>query len=105
MGGGICQVSTTVFRALYAAGLPILQRQNHSYQVHYYDPQGLDATIYQPSLDLKFANDTGGSLWFQSDWDDESSTLTVNVFGKARDFTVEIGAPRTLSSTPSPPTG
>ncbi|BBN96459.1 hypothetical protein DEGR_31920 [Deinococcus grandis] len=102
VGGGICQVSTTVFRALYAAGLPILQRQNHSYQVHYYDPQGLDATIYQPSLDLKFANDTGGSLWFQSDWDDESSTLTVNVFGKARDFTVEIGAPRTLSSTPSP---
>ncbi|NTY00945.1 VanW family protein [Deinococcus sp. JMULE3] len=102
VGGGICQVSTTVFRALYAAGLPILQRQNHSYQVHYYDPQGLDATIYQPSLDLKFANDTGGSLWFQSDWDDESSTLTVNVFGKARDFTVEISAPRTLSSTPAP---
>lgn len=102
VGGGICQVSTTVFRALYAAGLPILQRQNHSYQVHYYDPQGLDATIYQPSLDLKFANDTGGSLWFQSDWDDESSTLTVTVFGKARDFTVEIGAPRTLSTTPSP---
>lgn len=102
VGGGICQVSTTVFRALYAAGLPVLQRQNHSYQVHYYDPQGLDATIYQPSLDLKFANDTGGSLWFQSDWDDESSTLTVTVFGKARDFTVEIGAPRTLSTTPSP---
>ncbi|GGS05086.1 VanW family protein [Deinococcus sedimenti] len=102
VGGGICQVSTTVFRALYAAGLPILQRQNHSYQVHYYDPQGLDATIYQPSLDLKFANDTGGSLWFQSDWDDASSTLTVTVFGKARDFTVEIGAPRTLSSTPAP---
>ncbi|GGB71761.1 VanW family protein [Deinococcus soli (ex Cha et al. 2016)] len=102
VGGGICQVSTTVFRALYAAGLPVLQRQNHSYQVHYYDPQGLDATIYQPSLDLKFANDTGGSLWFQSDWDDESSTLTVTVFGKARDFTVEISAPRTLSTTPSP---
>lgn len=102
VGGGICQVSTTVFRALYAAGLPVLQRQNHSYQVHYYDPQGLDATIYQPSLDLKFANDTGGSLWFQSDWDDESSTLTVTVFGNARDFTVEIGAPRTLSTTPSP---
>ncbi|WP_291429859.1 VanW family protein [Deinococcus sp.] len=102
VGGGICQVSTTVFRALYGAGLPIRQRQNHSYQVHYYDPQGLDATIYQPSLDLKFANDTGGALWFQTDWDDQESRLSVHVFGKARDFTVQIGTPNTLSSTPAP---
>ena len=72
-------------------------RQNHSYQVHYYDPQGLDATIYQPSLDLKFANDTGGALWFQTEWDDEAATLSVSVFGKARDFTVDIGKPNTLS--------
>ncbi len=102
VGGGICQVSTTAFRTLYGAGLPTLQRQNHSYQVHYYDPQGLDATIYQPSLDLKFANDTGGALWFQTEWDDEAASLSISVFGKARDFTVEIGKPRTLSSTPSP---
>ncbi|MDV6373199.1 VanW family protein [Deinococcus arenicola] len=102
VGGGICQVSTTAFRTLYGAGLPIAQRQNHSYQVHYYDPQGLDATIYQPSLDLKFANDTGGALWFQSEWDDEAASLSISVFGKARDFTVEIGKPKTLSSTPSP---
>lgn len=102
VGGGICQVSTTVFRALYGAGLPIMQRQNHSYQVHYYDPQGLDATIYQPSLDLKFRNDTGGALWFQTDWDDVTSSLRVNVFGRPRDFTVELGKPRTLKSTPSP---
>ncbi|GAA5533805.1 hypothetical protein Dalu01_02213 [Deinococcus aluminii] len=103
VGGGICQVSTTVFRTLYSAGLPIIERQNHSYQVHYYDPQGLDATIYQPHLDLKFANDTGGALWFQADWDDQESRLTISVFGRARDFTVEIGAPNTLSSTPPPP--
>ncbi|THF70766.1 hypothetical protein E7T06_06300 [Deinococcus sp. Arct2-2] len=102
VGGGICQVSTTVFRALYGAGLSTLQRQPHSYQVHYYDPQGLDATIYQPSLDLKFANDTGGALWFQTDWNDEEARLTVAVFGKARDYTVEVGAPRTLATRPSP---
>ncbi|QFP78150.1 VanW family protein [Deinococcus sp. AJ005] len=102
VGGGICQVSTTLFRTLYGAGLPIAQRQNHSYQVHYYDPQGLDATIYQPSLDLKFANDTGGALWFQTEWDDEAASLDISVFGKVRDFTVEIGKPKTLSSTPSP---
>lgn len=102
VGGGICQVSTTVFRSLYGAGLPIVERQNHSYQVHYYDPQGLDATIYQPNLDLKFANDTGGALWFQTEWNDEESRLSISVFGKARDFNVEISAPKTLSSTPSP---
>ncbi|WP_216323738.1 VanW family protein [Deinococcus aestuarii] len=102
LGGGICQVSTTVFRTLYNAGLPVLERQNHSYQVHYYEPQGLDATIYQPFLDLKFANDTGGALWFQSEWNDEEARLAVHVFGKARDFTVEVGTPRVLKSTPAP---
>jgi len=103
IGGGICQVSTTVFRALYGAGLPIVERRNHSYQVYYYDPQGLDATIYQPSQDLRFANDTGGALWFQSDWDDAQKLLVVRVFGKARDFEVQVQEPRTLSTTPSPP--
>ncbi|WP_344870075.1 VanW family protein [Deinococcus aetherius] len=103
VGGGICQVSTTVFRTLYSAGLPILERRNHSYQVRYYDPQGLDGTIYQPNLDLTFANDTGGALWFQSEWNDEETRLTVSVFGRARDFTVEVGTPQTLKSTPAPP--
>ncbi|MFC4640110.1 VanW family protein [Deinococcus hohokamensis] len=102
VGGGICQVSTTVFRTLYSAGLPVQERRNHSYQVHYYDPQGLDATIYQPSQDLRFANDTGGALWFQADWDDKQARLSVHVFGKPRDFTVELGMPRTLRSTPAP---
>jgi vancomycin resistance protein YoaR len=103
LGGGICQVSTTVFRTLYSAGLPIVERRNHSYQVRYYDPQGLDGTIYQPSQDLKFANDTGGALWFQAEWNDDEARVSVSVFGKARDFTVEIGATRILSSTPAPP--
>lgn len=102
VGGGICQVSTTVFRTLYGAGLSILERQNHSYQVHYYDPQGLDATIFQPNLDLKFTNDTGGALWFQTDWSDDESRLTISVFGKARDFTVQVDEPKILRSTPSP---
>lgn len=102
VGGGICQVSTTVFRALYGAGLPIVQRQNHSYQVHYYDPQGLDATIYQPTLDLKFANDTGKPLWFQTEWDDQEDILSISVFGAAPQYDVVIDPPKTLSTTPSP---
>ncbi|MCP2015264.1 vancomycin resistance protein YoaR [Deinococcus sp. HSC-46F16] len=102
LGGGICQVSTTAFRALYGAGLPVVERHTHSYQVHYYQPQGLDAAIYQPTLDLKFANDTGGALWFQADWNDADGHLEISVFGKARDFTVELGQPRVLKTVPSP---
>ncbi len=102
VGGGICQVSSTVFRTLYGAGLPIVQRQNHSYQVHYYDPQGLDATIYQPNLDLRFANNTGAPLWFQTDWDDNDHVLSVSVFGKAPQYDVVIEEPKTLKTSPSP---
>jgi vancomycin resistance protein YoaR len=55
-GGGLCQVSTTMFRAAMLAGFPITQRRNHSFAVHYYSPQGTDATIYPGSSDLKFVN-------------------------------------------------
>lgn len=103
VGGGICQVSTTVFRTLYSAGLPLKERRNHSYQVHYYDPQGLDATIYQPSQDLKFANDTGGDLWFQAEWNDAAARLAIHVFGRPRLETVEVRAPKVLATQPAPP--
>ena len=102
VGGGICQVSTTVFRTLYGAGLKVVQRQNHSYQVFYYDPQGLDATIYQPQLDLKFGNDTGGAIWFQTEWDDQEATLSITAFGQARDYRVEVGTPKTLKTVAPP---
>ncbi|MGE5297975.1 MAG: VanW family protein [Acidobacteriaceae bacterium] len=57
-GGGLCQVSTTAFRAAMNAGLNITQRRNHSFAVKYYAPQGTDATIYPGAQDLKFINDT-----------------------------------------------
>ena len=62
LGGGLCQVSSTTFRAAMAAGLPIKERKNHAYAVQYYAPQGTDATIYPGSVDLRFINDTPGSL-------------------------------------------
>ncbi len=61
-GGGLCQVSSTTFRAAMHAGLPITARRNHSYAVQYYAPQGTDATIYPGVQDLKFKNDTGHSI-------------------------------------------
>lgn len=57
-GGGLCQIGTTTFRAVMGAGLPITQRQNHSYRVVYYEPAGTDATLYDPAPDFKFINDT-----------------------------------------------
>ena len=68
VGGGICQVSTTLFRTAYNYGLPIVERHQHAYRVFYYerlangniDPglAGLDASVYVPVLDMKFKNDT-----------------------------------------------
>ncbi|MEK7167690.1 MAG: VanW family protein, partial [Patescibacteria group bacterium] len=68
-GGGLCQIGTTVFRAAMASGLPILERQNHSYSVSYYLEDGLpgtDATIYIPKPDVRFLNDTGKHILIQS---------------------------------------
>lgn len=65
-GGGICQVSTTAFRAAMLAGLEIKERYSHSFAVKYYSPQGFDAAIYPPSPDLKFVNDTPSNLLIQA---------------------------------------
>src|SRR5690606_16105406 len=56
-GGGICQVSTTVFRAAMQSGLDIVNRKNHSYPVAYYGAPGYDATVYSPAPDFMFRND------------------------------------------------
>ena len=68
VGGGVCQVSTTLFRNAFFAGFPIVERHYHSYRVYYYEQNmwggndeslaGLDATVYAPLVDLKFMNDT-----------------------------------------------
>lgn len=68
VGGGVCQVSTTLFRAAFFAGFPIVERHPHAYRVSYYEKTsgnernanlaGLDATVYVPLVDLKFTNDT-----------------------------------------------
>ncbi len=65
-GGGICQVSTTAFRAAIMSGLKITARRNHAYPVHYYNPQGMDATVYTPRPDLRFVNNTPGYILIQT---------------------------------------
>lgn len=67
VGGGVCQVSTTLFRTAFLAGFPIVERYPHAYRVGYYDQDasghtqkyaGLDATVFVPIVDFKFTNDT-----------------------------------------------
>ena len=67
-GGGLCQVSTTIYRAAINAGLEITERSNHSLYVHYYKAygDGLDAAIYPGSKNLKFVNNTGNYLLIQA---------------------------------------
>ena len=83
-GGGVCQVSTTLFRAVLAAGLPVAERRAHSYRVGYYEqnsPPGFDATVYSPTTDFKFKNDTSSYLLIQAKVDNNASTLIMELWG------------------------
>ncbi|PIR41073.1 MAG: hypothetical protein COV31_02935 [Candidatus Yanofskybacteria bacterium CG10_big_fil_rev_8_21_14_0_10_46_23] len=90
-GGGICQVSTTVFRAAFYSGLPILERKAHSLPVRYYNPQGFDATIYPGVVDLRFRNNTPGHILIQTEIVD--TRLTVSIFGTDDKRIITANAP------------
>lgn len=93
-GGGVCQVSTTVFRAAFFGGFPIIERWAHAYRVGFYEPPvGLDATVFAPSVDLKFKNDTEAYLLIQPKLDLKANTLTFNFYGTKPNRTVEMEEP------------
>lgn len=92
LGGGLCQVSSTTFRAAMKAGLPIVQRKNHSYAVQYYAPQGTDATIYPGVIDLKFTNDTPGAILIWPHLKDKD-TLYFDFYGTKDDRKVTLEKP------------
>jgi vancomycin resistance protein YoaR len=104
VGGGVCQVSTTLFRAAFFAGYPIVERHAHSYRVGYYeqrsngsrDPRlaGLDAAVYVPIVDLKFTNDT--DHWILMETYASNTSLTW------RFYSTDIG--RTVSWQTTGPT-
>ena len=80
VGGGLCQVSTTLFQSLLKAGLPITERHNHSYTVSYYDV-GMDATYSDPGVDLKFINDTENPLTIKGRTEDKK--VVFEIYGKS----------------------
>lgn len=104
-GGGVCQVSTTLFRAILAAGFPIVERHAHAYRVGYYEqdtPPGLDATVFAPSIDLKFKNDTNHHILIQTRTDTGNYTLRFELYGTSDGRKAEITKPVILSQTPPP---
>jgi vancomycin resistance protein YoaR len=87
LGGGVCQVSTTVFNAAFEAGLSITSRTNHALYISHY-PQGRDATVNYPDTDLKFLNDT--DKWLLVKTFVGSSELTVKIFGTPVNRRVDV---------------
>jgi vancomycin resistance protein YoaR len=99
VGGGVCQVSTTLFRTAYFGGYPIVERHEHAYRVYYYeqtrngtDPQlaGLDATVYFPLVDLKFTNDRPYWLLMETYFNAANDSLTWKFYSTADGRTVDV---------------
>ena len=106
VGGGVCQVSTTLFRAMLNSGLNITERKNHAYRVSYYEEDskpGFDATVFIPSPDLKFINDTEHHVLIQSILDMDKRRLTYEIYGTSDGRKVNITNYRQWDSTPPPP--
>jgi vancomycin resistance protein YoaR len=104
VGGGLCQVSSTAFRAAFWAGVPITERWAHAFRVSYYEPpKGLDATIYSPSVDLKWVNDTGHYILIHTYADRTNQTLTFHYFGTKPNRTVEMDGPYEANPVPHGP--
>jgi len=105
-GGGVCQTSTTMFRTAINSGLPITEWAAHAYRVHYYENDGKpgrDATVYSPSQDLKFKNDTSAAILIQTEIDEENNLLKYTFWGKKDDRKIVISDVTMGSSIAAPP--
>ena len=95
-GGGICQVSTTLFRTVLNTGLPIVEYHAHAYRVGYYENDakpGLDATVFGPTVDFRFLNDTPASILIQTITDEDNNKLYFKFYGKKDSRSVQLTAP------------
>ena len=106
-GGGVCQVSTTLFRAVLNAGLPISERSPHSYRVSYYElggfKPGVDATVFAPSTDFKFINDTSSYILIQTKIIPSEYRLEFELYGTSDGRKSEVYNFKLWDQKPPPP--
>ncbi len=112
VGGGVCQVSTTLFRAVFFAGYPITERHSHAYRVSYYeqtasgqiDPglAGLDATVYFPLVDFKFVNDRPYWLLMETYVNVGARRITWKLYSTSDGRQVEWNTSGLLNVVPAP---
>ncbi len=109
VGGGVCQVSTTLFRNAFYAGFPIVERYAHAYRVGYYEQTasghssslaGLDATVFVPLVDLKFVNDT--PYWLLMETYPTDTSLTWKFYSTKDGRSVEWNNSGPTNVTPAP---
>lgn len=112
VGGGVCQVSTTLFRTVFFAGFPIVERYSHAYRVPYYEMDasghvdgqfaGMDATVYFPLVDFKFQNDTPHWMLMETYVDVGARTLTWKIYSTSdgRSVTWETTGPQNVVAPP-----
>jgi len=112
VGGGVCQVSTTLFRAAFFAGFPVVERHAHAYRVYYYEKvagnridtnlAGLDATVYVPLVDFKFTNDTPNWLLMETYVNPSSASITWKFYSTRDGRTVDWTTTGPINRTPPP---
>jgi vancomycin resistance protein YoaR len=114
VGGGVCQVSTTLFRTAFFAGFPIVERHPHAYRVGYYekvsgnhiDPllAGMDATVYVPVVDFRFTNDTRYWLLMETYVNPEKSSITWKFYSTkdGREVKADFSGPTNIVDAPEP---
>lgn len=110
VGGGVCQVSTTVYQAALKAGLPIVERYNHGYRVSYYENTalgglgpGYDATVFSPYADLKFVNDFQSHLLVETIYDAARVSLTFRFYGTKDGRVVTLSPASIIDEVPHGP--
>jgi len=93
VGGGVCQVSTTVFRAAFWGGYPIVERWYHNNRIGYYELMGagvgMDATVYSPNVDFKFLNDRPYPLLIETEIEDAAHRLIFRFYSTSDGRRVE----------------
>ena len=114
VGGGVCQVSTTLFRTVFNAGFPVVERYSHAYRVSYYEMTasgavdnrlaGLDATVYFPLVDFKFKNDSPYWILMETYVNVSARSLTWKFYSTSdgRSVTWDTTGPVDIVPAPSP---